>query len=84
MEAPSSPPIASPTEPVGGKCSGEQAQENYATQFATGPVFQGAEIHTKNFTKGPSEVVDFFFLKKWGVDINETLIAPSPEVLSKF
>ena len=61
MEAPSSPPIASPTEPVSGKCSGEQAQENYATQFATGPVFRGAEIHKKKFTKGPSEVVDFNF-----------------------
>ena len=45
MEAPSSGPIARGTEPVGAKCSGEQAQENYATQFATGPVFMGAEIH---------------------------------------
>ena len=45
MEAPSSAPIARGT------------QENYATQFATGPVFRGAEIHDFFFLKGPSEVV---------------------------
>ena len=84
MEAPSSAPIARGTEPVGAKCSGEQAQENYATQFATGPVFRGAEIHDFFFLKGPSEVVHSMFLKKRAVDINETLLAPSPEVLSKF
>ena len=84
MEAPSSGPIARGTEPVGAKCSGEQAQENYATQFATGPVFRGAEIHDFFFTKGPSEVVDTIFFKTRGVDINDRLVAPSPEVLSKF
>ena len=84
MEAPSSSPIASPTEPVGAKCSGEQAQENYATQFATGPVFRGAEIHDFFFLKGPSEVVHTIFFLFEGVDINEPLEAPSPEVLSKF
>ena len=84
MEAPSSVPIARGTEPVGAKCSGEQAQENYATQFATGPVFRGAEIHDFFFTKGPSEVVDTINFLNRGVDNRNRLVAPSPEVLSKF
>ena len=84
MEAPSSGPIARGTEPVGAKCSGEQAQENYATQFATGPVFRGAEIHDFFFTKGPSEVVDTILFLNRGVDNEDRLVAPSPEVLSKF
>ena len=84
MEAPSSAPIARGTEPVGAKCSGEQAQENYATQFATGPVFRGAEIHDFFFLKGPSEVVHTIFFFKRAVDNEDRLVAPSPEVLSKF